>query len=71
MKKAVIDYSTEYSSCGYRVCCSFLNEKLLPKVKIQMIKKQNLQVDQTRLRGVCGKWKCCLAFEYENYNTVK
>jgi len=54
-------------ACGYPVCClSFL--KNLGGVKTTLIEEQQLQhrgVD--RLSGLCGRLKCCLAYEKEFY----
>lgn len=54
-------------SCGYPLCClTFL--KTLGGVKTTLIEEQQLQhrgVD--RLSGVCGRLKCCLAFEKDFY----
>lgn len=54
-------------SCGYHLCClSFL--KTLGGVRTTLIEEQQLQhrgVD--RLSGVCGRLKCCLAFEKNFY----
>lgn len=54
-------------SCGYHVCClSFL--KNLGGVKTTLVEEQQLQhrgVD--RLSGLCGRLKCCLAYEKNNY----
>lgn len=54
-------------SCGYHVCClNFL--KNLGGVKTTLIEEQQLQhrgVD--RLSGLCGRLKCCLAYEKNNY----
>jgi cell fate regulator YaaT (PSP1 superfamily) len=54
-------------SCGYPVCClSFL--KNLGGVKTTLIEEQQLQhrgVD--RLSGLCGRLKCCLAYEKNHY----
>lgn len=54
-------------SCGYPLCClTFL--KTLGGVRTTLIEEQQLQhrgVD--RLSGVCGRLKCCLAFEKDFY----
>jgi cell fate regulator YaaT (PSP1 superfamily) len=54
-------------SCGYHVCC-LSHLKNLGGVKTTLIEEQQLQhrgVD--RLSGLCGRLKCCLAYEKNNY----
>ena len=38
---------------------------------IKMAKEQGLPLNPTRLNGMCGKLKCCLQYENEQYIEVK
>ena len=53
--------------CGEEVCCKrFL--KNLGKIKVDAIRLQELHtVNITRLTGVCGRLKCCLSYDLEDY----
>lgn len=55
--------------CGRECCCSkFLNEPT--KSSIKMAKNQNLSLNPTSISGLCGKLKCCLAYENDFYSEV-
>lgn len=52
--------------CGQTICCtSFLFD--FNQVTIEHAKMQHLSSNVTKLSGNCGRLKCCLLFEYENY----
>ena len=52
--------------CGQSLCCStFL--KQYGNVSIKMAKVQNLTLVPSKLNGLCGQLKCCLAYEEEVY----
>jgi cell fate regulator YaaT (PSP1 superfamily) len=52
--------------CGEELCCSrFLNK--FHNVTIKMAKDQELSLKPTKVTGVCGRLKCCLAYEEEVY----
>jgi cell fate regulator YaaT (PSP1 superfamily) len=53
--------------CGQALCCtSFLQE--YPQVTIDFAKTQQLPTNNvTRLSGMCGRLKCCLLYEMQNY----
>jgi cell fate regulator YaaT (PSP1 superfamily) len=36
-------------------------------ITTQMAKIQNLILNPGKLSGVCGRLKCCLAYEYDQY----
>ena len=40
-------------------------------VTIKMAKEQGLPLNPTRLNGMCGKLKCCLQYENEQYVDLK
>ncbi|MEO0083305.1 MAG: regulatory iron-sulfur-containing complex subunit RicT [candidate division WOR-3 bacterium] len=49
-------------SCGRELCCcTFL--KKLQSITIRMVQKQTSYIEPEKLSGICGKLKCCLAFE--------
>ncbi|MEE9181984.1 MAG: regulatory iron-sulfur-containing complex subunit RicT [candidate division NC10 bacterium] len=49
-------------SCGLVLCCaSFLTD--LRPIKAKQAKAHGLPMEEGRLLGVCGRLKCCLAFE--------
>lgn len=50
--------------CGLVLCCaSFLTD--FHPVTMKMVRAQGLPLDDTKLLGLCGRLKCCLAYEYE------
>ena len=52
--------------CGKPYCCSlFMNE--FEPISTQFAKEQNLPLNPGKLAGVCGRLKCCLAFEKAFY----
>jgi cell fate regulator YaaT (PSP1 superfamily) len=59
-----------YGPCGNRLCCSSWLKEFVP-VTIKMAKEQGLPLNPTRLNGMCGKLKCCLQYENEQYVDVK
>ncbi|MEJ2635684.1 MAG: regulatory iron-sulfur-containing complex subunit RicT [Calditrichia bacterium] len=51
-----------YGTCGYKLCCStFIRE--FEAITTQYAKEQLLPMNPSKLSGVCGRLKCCLAFE--------
>ncbi|HUY07954.1 MAG TPA: regulatory iron-sulfur-containing complex subunit RicT [Candidatus Dormibacteraeota bacterium] len=59
-----------YGPCGRRLCCSSWLKEFVP-VTIKMAKEQGLPLNPTRLNGMCGKLKCCLQYENEQYVDLK
>jgi cell fate regulator YaaT (PSP1 superfamily) len=59
-----------YGPCGNRLCCSSWLKEFVP-VTIKMAKEQGLPLNPTRLNGMCGKLKCCLQYENEQYVDLK
>jgi cell fate regulator YaaT (PSP1 superfamily) len=50
--------------CGLVLCCaSFLTE--FKPITMKMVRAQGLPLDDNKLLGLCGRLKCCLAYEYE------
>ena len=56
-------------SCGRELCCSTWLQEFKP-VSTQAAKVQNLPLNPTRLSGQCGRLKCCLNYELEQYMTA-
>ncbi len=51
--------------CGRQLCCrSFLSS--LPAVSVKVVKEQNFPLAPDRSAGMCGRLKCCLAYETGN-----
>ena len=51
-----------YGTCGYKLCCNtFMRE--FETITTQHAKEQLLPMNPSKLSGVCGRLKCCLAFE--------
>jgi cell fate regulator YaaT (PSP1 superfamily) len=53
-----------YGTCGRPLCCSTFLKKFRP-ISIKMAKQQHLALNPSKLSGLCGRLKCCLAYEYE------
>ncbi len=54
-------------ACGIeKRCCSMFLSEFSP-ISIKMAKAQSLSLDPTEITGMCGRLRCCLIYEYENY----
>jgi cell fate regulator YaaT (PSP1 superfamily) len=53
-------------SCGRELCCSTWLQEFKP-VSTQAARMQNLPLNPVRLSGQCGRLKCCLNYELEQY----
>jgi cell fate regulator YaaT (PSP1 superfamily) len=53
-----------YGPCGKALCCSTFLTEFAP-ISIKMAKAQNLNLNPSKLSGMCGRLKCCLRYEYE------
>lgn len=53
-------------SCGRELCCSTWHTNFT-SVTTEMVRYQNLSVNQTKLTGLCGRLKCCLNYELDTY----
>ena len=53
-------------SCGRELCCTTWLQEFKP-VSTQAAKVQNLPLNPVRLSGQCGRLKCCLNYELEQY----
>ncbi len=57
-------------SCGMVTCCS-RHLRSFRSISIQMAKTQGLMPNPARFTGICGKLKCCLAYENEQYAEIR
>ncbi len=52
--------------CGRELCCSSFLHEFNP-VTLKMAKAQQLPLSPSKLSGLCGRLRCCLAYEVEGY----
>lgn len=57
-------------SCGRELCCTTWLPEFVP-VSIKMAKDQGLVLNPTKVSGQCGRLKCCLVYEQENYAKLR
>jgi len=56
-------------ACGREFCCStYLTE--FQRISVKMAKYQNMTLNPTKISGLCGKLKCCLAYEKDVYSDL-
>ncbi len=55
-----------YGPCGCQLCCTTFLKKF-ESITIQYAKDQLLPMNASKLTGLCGRLKCCLAFERRFY----
>ena len=54
-------------ACGLETrCCSMFLTEFSP-VSIKMAKEQGLSLNPEEITGMCGRLRCCLVYEYEQY----
>jgi cell fate regulator YaaT (PSP1 superfamily) len=53
-------------SCGCELCCATWLPKFEP-VSIRMAKDQGMVLNPQKVSGQCGRLKCCLGYELEQY----
>ncbi len=53
-------------SCGRELCCSTWHTNF-KSVTTNFARTQQLSLNPQKLAGQCGKLKCCLNYEYDNY----
>jgi len=59
----------DYGICGQELCCRTHINKF-ESISIKMAKTQGLITNPTKISGCCGKLRCCLAFENEQYKEI-
>lgn len=62
--------SSGLGPCGQTLCCSTWITAFQP-VSIRMAKDQNLVLNPTKVSGMCGRLKCCLAYEQALYREAR
>jgi cell fate regulator YaaT (PSP1 superfamily) len=55
-----------YGACGEPRCCSRFISEFSP-VSIKMAKNQGVSLNPTDITGMCGRLRCCLMYEHEEY----
>ncbi|MEL6307289.1 MAG: regulatory iron-sulfur-containing complex subunit RicT [Chloroflexota bacterium] len=55
-----------YGACGAERCCSTFLTDFSP-ISIKMAKAQGISLNPTEITGMCGRLRCCLVYEYEQY----
>lgn len=54
-------------ACGLDTrCCSMFITEFSP-ISIKMAKEQGISLNPTEITGMCGRLRCCLIYEYEQY----
>ena len=56
--------------CGNPLCCTSFLRKFEP-VTIKMAKEQKLPLNPDKISGMCGRFMCCLSYEYKVYKELK
>ncbi|MGF1504638.1 MAG: stage 0 sporulation family protein [Anaerolineae bacterium] len=56
----------EYGACGAPRCCSTHLTEFSP-ISIKMAKAQGVSLNPSEITGMCGRLRCCLIYEYEQY----
>ena len=53
-------------ACGIPRCCSSFLTDFSP-ISIKMAKVQGISLNPSEITGMCGRLRCCLIYEYEQY----
>lgn len=55
-----------FGSCGTEYCCT---RGAMPKepITLSMVRDQDIGLPPSQLTGACGRLRCCLAFEHQQY----
>jgi cell fate regulator YaaT (PSP1 superfamily) len=56
--------------CGRQLCCSSYLRGFEP-VSVKMAKSQEVPLNDSRLLGNCGRLKCCLLYEFSQYEALR
>jgi len=59
-------FMTGYGACGEPRCCSRFLTQFTP-VSIKMAKVQGVSLNPEEITGICGRLRCCLVYEQEQY----
>jgi len=55
--------------CGRAVCCCSW-QRQFQAVNVRMAKAQEMSLNPVSINGSCGRLKCCLRFEYDQYRAA-
>lgn len=55
-----------FGACGIPRCCSTFLTDFSP-ISIKMAKAQGISLNPSEITGMCGRLRCCLVYEYEQY----
>jgi cell fate regulator YaaT (PSP1 superfamily) len=55
-----------FGACGIVRCCSTFLTDFSP-ISIKMAKAQGISLNPSEITGMCGRLRCCLVYEYEQY----
>jgi cell fate regulator YaaT (PSP1 superfamily) len=53
-------------TCGRALCCTTWLQKF-ESINVKMAKAQRVSLNPSAISGMCGRLKCCLRFEYDQY----
>lgn len=56
--------------CGRQLCCSSYLRRFEP-ISVRMAKAQDVPLNDSRLLGNCGRLKCCLLYEFSQYEALR
>ncbi len=56
--------------CGQPLCCATFLTEFAP-ISVRMAKEQGMALNPSRISGVCGRLKCCLAYEMDVYQAIR
>jgi cell fate regulator YaaT (PSP1 superfamily) len=59
-----------YGLCGTQLCCTRFPSHEQP-IALRMAKDQDLPMSSGRITGLCGRLRCCLAFEHPLYRSFR
>lgn len=59
-----------FGACGAPRCCSTFLTEFSP-ISIRMAKEQGISLSPQEITGMCGRLRCCLIYEYEQYVDAK
>ncbi len=59
-----------YGACGTPRCCSRFLTDFSP-ISIRMAKAQGISLNPSEITGMCGRLRCCLMYEYEQYREAR
>ncbi|MBE2197616.1 MAG: stage 0 sporulation protein [Anaerolinea sp.] len=59
-----------FGACGAPRCCSTFLTDFSP-ISIRMAKEQGISLSPQEITGMCGRLRCCLIYEYEQYVEAK